>query len=59
VQQREWYEKANFLARLYCRSLELKYVVRNRIDAFLADLRRMYRLGCGEKFSYAACGSAF
>ena len=56
---REQYEKANFLARMYCRFLERRYILRNHIDGFLADLRRMYRLGCGEKLSYAACGAAY
>ena len=55
---RSWYRQANFLASLYCRFLEAKYVVRNSIDGFLGDLRRMYRLGAAEKLSYAACGAA-
>jgi hypothetical protein len=56
--ERERYERANVLARLYCRFLEAKYVVRNSIEGFLADLRRMYRLGAGDKLSYVACGTA-
>ncbi len=55
---RHMYEKANFLARLYCRFLERKYVARNAIHGFLADLRRMYRLGAADKLSYVACGAA-
>ena len=55
---RERYRKANGLASLYCRFLEAKYVVENSIEGFLADLRRMYRLGAGDKLSYAACGTA-
>jgi hypothetical protein len=58
VAAREMYEKANFLARLYCRFLEARYVVTNSIEGFLADLRRMYRLGAAEKLSYAAQGAA-
>lgn len=58
AEQRARYEKANFLARLYCRFLDGRYLVRGRIDALLADLRRMYRLGAGEKLSYAARGAA-
>ena len=55
--ERDCYVRANRLARLYCRFLEARYVLRNQIDGFLADLRRMYRLGAGEKLSYAACGA--
>lgn len=58
-QQREMYEKANFLARLYCGFLETRYVMRNSIEGLFGDLRRMYRLGAAEKLSYAACGSVF
>ena len=57
-EQRERYEKANFLARLYCRFLETRYVMRNSIEGFLSDLRRMYRLGAAEKLSYVARGAA-
>lgn len=56
--ERERYEKANVLARAYCRFLETKYVMRNSIEGFLADLRRIYRLGAGDKLSYAAQGAA-
>ncbi len=52
------YRMANFLANAYCRFLEARYVVRNSVEGFLADLRRMYRLGAGDKLSYAACGGA-
>lgn len=55
---RERYEKANVLARGYCRFLELKYVLANSIEGFLADLRRMYRLGAGDKLGYAARAAA-
>jgi hypothetical protein len=57
-EENDRYRQANFLASLYCRFLEMRYVVKNSIDGFLADLRRMYRLGAGEKLSYAACGAA-
>jgi len=56
--EEERYRKANFLASVYCRFLEARYVVSNSIEGFLADLRRMYRLGAGDKLSYAACGAA-
>jgi len=52
--QRERYLTANVLAHAYCRFLEAKFVVANSIDAFLAEVRRMYRLGAGEKLSRAA-----
>jgi hypothetical protein len=55
--QRAMYEKANFLARAYCRFLTAKYVGKGSIDGLFADLRRMYRLGAGEKLSYAASGA--
>jgi len=58
IEERERYEKANLLARLYCAFLETRYVLRNSIEGFLADLRRMYRLGAGDKLSYAARGTA-
>jgi hypothetical protein len=38
--------------------LSARYVVRDSIDGLIADLRHMYRLGAGEKLSYAACGTA-
>lgn len=57
-EEEERYRKANFFAHLYCRFLEARYVTRNSVEGFLADLRRMYRLGAAEKLSYAACGSA-
>lgn len=56
--KRAMYEKANFLARLYCRFLETRYVMRNSVEGLFDDLRRMYRLGAAEKLSYAACGAA-
>jgi hypothetical protein len=57
-EEAERYRMANFLAHLYCRFLDARYVARNSIEGFLADLRRMYRLGAAEKLSYAAQGSA-
>jgi len=54
----ERYEKANALARAYCRYLTARYVLRESLQGLLADLRRMYRLGAAEKLSYAACGAA-
>lgn len=53
------YEKANSLASIYCRFLEARFVVQGRIEDLLAELRRMYRLGAGEKLSHVACGVAY
>ena len=57
-ESRERYEKANALASAYCRFLEARYIVRNSVEGFLADVRHMYRLGAGDKLSYVACGAA-
>lgn len=48
------YVRANWLASRYCRFLERQYITRNSIEGFLADLRRIYRMGAGEKLSHAA-----
>lgn len=53
AEQRERYEHANVVARAYCRFLELRYVLANSVEGFLADLRRIYRLGAGDKLAYA------
>jgi hypothetical protein len=55
---RATYEKANVLARTYCRFLEARYVLRGSFGGLLADIRRLYRLGAGEKLSHAAQGTA-
>lgn len=54
AESRARYVDANALAHTFCRFLEARYVLRNSIDGFLAELRRMYRLGAGEKLSRAA-----
>ncbi len=58
LEARETYAKANVLARTYCRFLEAKYVLRGSLEGLLSDLRRLYRLGAGEKLSHAAQGAA-
>jgi hypothetical protein len=58
AEARDTYEKANVLARTYCRFLEARYVLRGSMEGLLADLRRLYRLGAGEKLSHAAQGTA-
>jgi len=47
----ERYRTANRLARGYCREL-LRYVEQGRVELLLAELRRAYRLGAGEKYSH-------
>ncbi len=47
----ERYRTANRLARDYCRSL-LPLVAGGRIEAFLQELRRVFRLGAGEKLGH-------
>lgn len=47
----ERYRTANRLARNYCRSV-LPLVGTGRIEAFLSDLRRVFRLGAGEKLGH-------
>ncbi|MDX5398675.1 MAG: hypothetical protein LPK92_02960 [Actinomycetes bacterium] len=46
----ERYRTANRLARGYCREL-LRYVEEGRVEPLLAELRRSYHLGAGEKYS--------
>lgn len=47
----ERYRTANGLARGYCREL-LRFVEQGRVEPLLAELRRAYRLGAGEKYSH-------
>lgn len=47
----ERYRTANRLARDYCRSL-LPHLAAGRVEAFLQDLRRVFRLGAGEKLGH-------
>lgn len=47
----ERYRTANRLARGYCRAL-LRYVEQGRVEPLLAELRRAWRLGAGEKYSH-------
>lgn len=52
--ERERYRLANFLAATYTRLLELRYVARGAFEAMLRELRRLWRLGAGEKLSHLA-----
>jgi hypothetical protein len=49
----ERYRTANRLARGYCHGL-LRHVEEGRVDVLLAELRRTYRLGAGEKMGHLA-----
>jgi hypothetical protein len=53
---RERYEQANRHAARYCRSLERRFLSprRSRPEAWLAELRRFFRCGHGEKMRQAA-----
>jgi hypothetical protein len=51
--ERDRYEEANRLARLYCRRL-LPHVKARRLDRFLQELRYSYRLGAQAKVRYLA-----
>jgi hypothetical protein len=51
----ERYRTANRLARGYCQALT-RYVEQGRVDVLLAELRRTYRLGAGEKMGRLARG---
>lgn len=55
-EERQRYEMANRLAGGYARHLVGRYASRGRLDEFLAELRRSYRLWAGDKFRHlAAC----
>lgn len=51
----ERYRTANRLARAFCRTLT-RHLVRGDVDGALRRLRRLYRLGAGEKLAYCAAG---
>jgi hypothetical protein len=54
--ERERYRVAGALAAACARALEARYVVQGRLDALLREVRRLYRLGGGEKLSAFAQG---
>ncbi|HWE23648.1 MAG TPA: hypothetical protein VG496_06875 [Myxococcales bacterium] len=54
--ERERYRLASALAAACARALEARYVVRGRLDGLLREVRRLYRLGGGEKLSAFAQG---
>jgi len=55
--ERDRYRLASALAAAYARALEAKYVIAGRLEALLRDVRRLYRLSGGEKFSALAQGA--
>ena len=54
--ERERYRVAGALAGACARALEARYVVQGRLDGLLREVRRLYRLGGGEKLSAFAQG---
>jgi hypothetical protein len=55
--ERDRYALANALAAACARALEARYVLAGRLDALLREVRRLYRLSGGEKFSALARGA--
>jgi hypothetical protein len=54
--ERERYRLASALASACARALETRYVLQGRLDGLLREVRRLYRLGGGEKLSAFAQG---
>lgn len=54
--ERERYRVAGALAAACARALEARYVMAGRLEALLREVRRLYRLGGGEKLSAFAQG---
>jgi len=54
--ERERYRLASALAAATAKMLELRYVLAGRLEALLREVRRIYRLGGGEKLSCLAQG---
>jgi hypothetical protein len=54
--ERERYRLASALAAACARALEARYVLQGRLDGLLREVRRLYRLGGGEKLSAFAQG---
>jgi hypothetical protein len=56
--ERDRYRLANALAAACARVLEAKYVLAGRLEALLREVRKLYRLGGGEKLTALAQGLA-
>jgi hypothetical protein len=54
--ERERYRLASSLASACARALETRFVLQGRLDGLLREVRRIYRLGGGEKLSALAQG---
>ena len=54
--ERDRYRLANALAAACARVLEAKYVLAGRLEGLLREVRKLYRLGGGEKLSALASG---
>lgn len=57
VSERDRYRLASALAAACARALEARYVVAGRLDALLREVRKLYRMSGGEKFSALAGGA--
>ena len=55
--ERDRYKLATALAAACARALEARYVIAGRLDELLREVRRLYRLSGGEKFSALAQGA--
>ena len=55
--ERDRYRLASALAAACARALEARYVLAGRLDALLREVRRLYRMSGGEKFSALAQGA--
>lgn len=55
--ERDRYRLASALAAACARALEARYVVSGKLDALLREVRRLYRMSGGEKFSALAQGA--
>lgn len=55
--ERDRYRLASALAAACAKALEARYVIAGRLEALLRDVRRLYRLSGGEKFSALAQGA--
>jgi hypothetical protein len=57
--ERDRYRLASALAAACARALEARFVLAGRLEALLREVRRLYRLSGGEKFSALAQGVAW
>lgn len=55
--ERDRYRLASALAAACARALEARFVLAGRLDALLREVRRLYRMSGGEKFSALARGA--